>query len=355
MQKAARPRLIWSLIGSFWLVLGLLTYLQTYLYYLRRPSFNQTAVMEMATMFTLLWAVTSPIVLWLARRFPLERSRLGRHLLIHLAAAIVLGCTNRLLFLMICERLPYIPPEDLTPYRIFLDLIFHLDNNALLYLAILAFHEIVLQYFRMQDALERQSQLEAQLVRSQLQALKMQLHPHFLFNTLHTISSMIHIDPDGADLMVVRLSEFLRLALESQGVQEVQLEQELRFIRRYLEIERIRFAERLQVEYEVDEMTLGATVPNLILQPLVENAIRHGLSRSAGKGRIAIRASAEGQRLILSVMDNGVGLTPRSEYKEGVGLRNTRARLSQLYGDEQELRIRNRDEGGVEAVLSFPL
>lgn len=347
---------MWSLILVFWLILGTLTYFQTYLFYVRRPHFSHAAVIEMALLFTLLWLAVTPLILWLARRFSLERPRLGRHLLLHVTAAILLGSLNRLCFLLIAITLPNLPPEEhLTVPVVLRDLAFHVDNQALLYFAVLGLYEGILYYFKYQESLRRQSQLEAKLAKSQLQALKMQLHPHFLFNTLHTISSMIRIDPEAADLMVVRLSEFLRLSLASEALQEVSLEQELRFIRRYLEIERIRFAERLQVDYDVEDSTLSASVPNLILQPLVENAIRHGVSRTLHRGRIAIKARRRGETLVLSVTDNGAGLSNPAPGREGVGLSNTRARLQQLYGQAQELKVTNRDEGGVEAVLSFPL
>src|SRR5262249_40591374 len=187
------------------------------------------------------------------------------------------------------------------------------------------------------------SQLEARLAQAQLQALKMQLHPHFLFNTLHAISALMRKDVEEADRMITRLSDLLRLTLENVGAQEATLRQELEILGRYLEIEQRRFGDRLQVKMEIEPETLDARAPNLILQPLVENAIRHGIAPRSAPGLIEIRASRAGDKLELQVRDNGVGLPTdhREPIKEGVGLANTRARLEQLYGAAYRFEVNN--------------
>jgi len=184
------------------------------------------------------------------------------------------------------------------------------------------------------------SQLEAQLAQARLQALKSQLHPHFLFNTLHAISTLMHRDVDAAERMMSRLSDLLRLSLETFGEQTVSLRQELDFLRRYLEIEQIRFGDRLAVDLDIEPNTLDAAVPSFILQPLVENAVRHGISPRASGGTVRLRASRGNGQLSLVVEDDGVGL-PRgnSTPREGVGLSNTRARLRQLYGEESSISL----------------
>jgi LytS/YehU family sensor histidine kinase len=190
------------------------------------------------------------------------------------------------------------------------------------------------------------------LAQAELQNLKMQLHPHFLFNTLHAISVLMQEDVTAANRMLVRLSELLRLTLENAGTQETALRQELEFLRLYLEIEQTRFQDRLAVKIEVDPAALDARVPSLILQPLVENALRHGIARNPGAGVIEIRAHRESELLRLEVRDNGPGL--RAEVEEGVGLSNTRARLAQLYGGAARFEINNAADGGALATALLP-
>ena len=185
-------------------------------------------------------------------------------------------------------------------------------------------------YKRYRDREVVASQLESELARAQVQILEMQLQPHFLFNTLNSIMVLIRQDPDLASRMVARLSEFLRLTLDSAGMQEVTLRRELEFLEKYLHIERIRFGDRLQIEQHVDPAVLDALVPNLILQPIVENAIRHGVSRRRGPAVISVSAERVNGSVTLHVRDNGVGLPTRTGggVKEGIGIRNTRQRLT---------------------------
>jgi two-component system, LytTR family, sensor kinase len=196
------------------------------------------------------------------------------------------------------------------------------------------------------------SRLQTQLVQAQLQLLKMQLQPHFLFNTLHAISALLHKDPALADKMIARLGELLRATLEHGGSQEVTLQQELDFVRPYLEIEQARFGPRLRVALEIDPEALDASVPSMILQPLVENAIRHGVAARPGPGRVEVRVRRVGPALQIQVCDDGPGLPPR--FREGLGLTNTRARLHGLYGPAQELTLANGPAGGVVATLTLP-
>ena len=213
-------------------------------------------------------------------------------------------------------------------------------------------------YRRYQEGELRASQLEALLSQSQLQALKMQLHPHFLFNTLHSISSLMHRDIEAADKMIARLGDFLRLTLENSGTQEVTLQEELEFLRCYLEIEHIRFQDRLTTHMDIAPQALVTHVPNLILQPIVENAIRHGIAPRSTPGRIEIRAERNNGTLRIQVRDNGPGLpgNPNADnlYKEGLGLANTRARLEQLYGAAHRFDLANDPDGGLVVTLEIP-
>jgi LytS/YehU family sensor histidine kinase len=181
----------------------------------------------------------------------------------------------------------------------------------------------------------------------------MQLNPHFLFNCLHSISSLMHQDVEGADRMITQLADLLRAALANSDTQEVPLRQELDFLRRYLEIEQTRFGDRLAVTMEIAPETLDARVPNLILQPLVENAIRHGIEPHARAGRIELRARRLDGSLALEVQDSGAGLRGAAAI-EGVGLSNTRARLRELYGAAHQFDLQDGADGGLRVRLRIP-
>jgi LytS/YehU family sensor histidine kinase len=231
--------------------------------------------------------------------------------------------------------------------------------GILIYWVILAFGHALDYYYEFQGERARAGQLAAQLAQAELHALKMQLHPHFLFNTLHSISALLHEDIDAADQMIECLGNFLRLTLSNAGLQEVPLRQEMEFIRCYLEIEQIRFQDRLTVRMDIDPQTLDAQVPNLLWQPLVENAIKHGIEPQAAPGGcIEIGVHRDKDLLRLYVQDNGPGLPGGSSgecsFREGVGLSNTRARLQQLYGTSYRFELTNAAQGGVLVLLEIP-
>ena len=211
-------------------------------------------------------------------------------------------------------------------------------------------------YERLRDSALRSAKLEMELAKSHLQALKSHLQPHFLFNTLHSISSLMFTDVSAADKMMTRLSDLLRMNLENVGSQLTTLNRELEFVGGYLEIEKIRFEERLHVIVNVEPETLDAQVPSLMLQPVVENAVRHGISHISKGGTIWITARRDGAQLDLRVSDNGPGLTDcvSALPRPGLGLRATRERLSALYGKEQSLEVHNASGGGVEAHIRIP-
>jgi LytS/YehU family sensor histidine kinase len=206
----------------------------------------------------------------------------------------------------------------------------------------------------------RASNLGAQLAQAQLDALKMQLQPHFLFNTMNAISSMQMENPAAAQCMLVRLSEFLRMTLEDSA-KTVTLRREMDFVARYLEIERVRFPDRLAVQFDLGAETLDAMVPNLILQPIVENAVRHGIAMKAEPGRIEVRSSRCNGFLRLQVRDTGPGLTdglqvafPNRASISGIGLANIRSRLERMYGDSFRFSVNDAEGGGVLAAIEIP-
>lgn len=198
------------------------------------------------------------------------------------------------------------------------------------------------------------AELQARLAESHLAALRAQLNPHFLFNTLNAISSLVERDPRGVRRMIARLSELLRYTLDASTEQEIPLSREIELLTRYLDIMQIRFADRLTVRVEGIADLESALVPNLILQPLVENAIQHGVAKLEGHGRIDIDARRRGDDLLLTVRDNGPGPVDRSSRDGGVGLRNTIARLRQLYDGRQRFSLRMGDDGGAIAEIVLP-
>jgi len=217
---------------------------------------------------------------------------------------------------------------------------------------------VAFAHFRKSQERERRAiELEAHLAQAQLQLLRMQINPHFLFNTLNAISTLVHTSPHTADEMITDLSELFRFSLESSNDQEIPLSRELELLRRYLAIEQRRFGQRLEIEQNADPEILDALVPPLILQPIVENAIRHGIETQAGLGRIAISARRNGNQVKLSVSDNGkkpFDASIKEDKRQGIGLANTRARLQQLYGKEQSFSIVNGDLGGWTVEIKIP-
>ncbi|MEM1041750.1 MAG: histidine kinase [Bacteroidota bacterium] len=308
-----------------------------------------------------LWACATPGIIWVVQRYPVGGRRAVPHALVHLGAALAVSLFTTVAYFALrgtFEALagnPYDVVEEFTSLQVgtlFYDFIFYTAVAAVLH---------ALTFRRQSQERElRAAQLESQLAQAQVQALRMQLNPHFLFNTLHAISSLMDDDVKRSRRMLVDLSDLLRLSLDSVGQQEVTLEQELAFLERYLQIERVRFGDRLTVEMDVDEATLDALVPNLILQPLVENALKHAVAPFAGPSRIAIRARREGDTVRLTVSDDGPGLpTPSGDGAPtsgsgGLGLRNTRERLARLYGERHRLVLRSRPGEGLSVDLTLP-
>jgi len=307
------------------------------------------------------WALLTPGIFWLSRRLAFDRPQWVGRLLLLLGIGLVVA-----LLMEVWVDFLYLYVYQLPWRRGRVDLLegirhFWFINDLVTFFAVLA-AGFARDYFiryqqRQQEAAQLRAQaadLQARLTEARLQALRMQLNPHFLFNTLHAISALVERDPKGVRHMIARLSELLRYTLDESGAQEVPLSQELRFLEGYLDIQQIRFQGRLEVKQEIDPDVLDALVPNLILQPIVENAIKHGVSRLETTGRITLRAWREGDQLWLCVRDNGPGLSGNGQWQEGLGLRNTRARLEGLYGDAYRMELRQPPEGGVEVCISLP-
>ncbi len=302
------------------------------------------------------YALWIPLIFWLGRRFRFGRDGWKEALAVHAPASLVIT-TLHLMMVGMCRY--YLQgvrggnPELITTL---LDAFFRtVDQTLPLYWAIIGLQHAV-DYSRQARARElRAARLETRLIESQMQALHQQLHPHFLFNTLHAISTLVHRDPDKADLMIERLSDLLRITLRKVGAQEVEMAEELEYLRAYLDIEQIHFGPRLRIEYRIDAAALDVMVPTLILQPLVENSIRHGLEPLVRGGTLTIEAQADGDTLWLRVRDDGAGFAKDRPRRDGVGLTNTKSRLDRLYGEQAALTIRENPGGGVVVDIYIPL
>ncbi len=347
-QRWARLAFLWGV----WALVGLFFSSQIYFYFYGTPkqmSFPRALAWQMSAV--VINALSTPLVLRLARRYRVERQTWRRTLPFHLLAGVVVstawGAYHIILDSAFAGNLANYRWSSL-PRIIFVNI----DKELLVYAIIVVISHAADYYQRYREGELRASQ-------AQLQALKMQLHPHFLFNALHSISALVHTDPEAADKMIARLGDFLRLTLESSAAQVVPLKQEIEFLNCYLEIERTRFRDRLTTRIEVEPQVLDCSVPNLILQPIVENAIRHGVSQRAAHGHVEVRASRQGSSLRLEVRDNGRGL-PEGDAAApctksgGVGLANTRARLQQLYGTDYRFELCNSPAGGVVVTLEIP-
>jgi signal transduction histidine kinase len=302
------------------------------------------------------YAMWTPAIFWLGRRFRFDRDRWQRALLVHVPASIVITTLHLSLVAVFRYYLQGLRGGDPAIGMTIFDSFFRMVDQILpVYWAIIGLQHAV-DYNRQARAREvRAARLETRLVESQLQALHQQLHPHFLFNTLHAISSLVHRDPDKADQMLERLSDLLRITLRKVGEQEVVLAEELEYLRAYLDIEQVHFGPRLRIEYRIDAAALDVLVPTLILQPLVENAIRHGLEPLVRGGTLRIEAQADGDTVWLRVKDDGVGVRKDRPRRDGVGLANTRSRLERLYADEAALTLRENPGGGVLVDIYIPL
>ena len=294
---------------------------------------------------------------WLARRFRIERQHWSRRILLHAIVGLVLVSS------MTAVHYPIFMPfigyrSEMTWFGMFKSVFFNLDRQLTIYWLLLMMSHALNYYNSFRQGQLQAAQLRTELVQSQLEALKMQVHPHFLFNTLHSISALLNKDTDAARRMSTRLGDFLRLTMENAGTQEVTLQEEMEFLNSYLEIERIRFRDRLTTSVEVDPGMWDVRVPNLILQPIVENAMRHAIATNTKPGRIEITAVARNGCLRIQVKDNGPGLSADqilvNQIGKGVGLSNTKARLERLYGSDHLLELANGPDGGLVVTLEVP-
>jgi two-component system, LytTR family, sensor kinase len=356
--RSESPRWLW--IAAIWCGIGLFDATQT-VFVMRAEGMHHY---WLRLFFTLLvswlpWALATPLALRLGRRYPPAQWRRVSTWLTHLAACAAIGLVYAFWF-SVWEEL--LNPWALSPSpnrfgRLWVQ---KFENGLLSYIIL---YGVLLLVGSMLDSRERLAQQQAetarlneQLSRAQLDALRRQIEPHFLFNTLNAVMGLVREKRnDAAVRMIAGLSDFLRRVVEGSGRQQVPLSEELQFAQQYLDIQKVRFAERLQVSVDVPTELFHAQVPSLILQPMVENAVKHGIAKQVQGGAIRIAASRSNGRLTLTVYNDGPSLPAGwEEIQSGVGISNVRTRLQNLYGDAFEMNMRNQDPGGVQVSVSVP-
>jgi signal transduction histidine kinase len=349
----------WWLVTAFWLFIALASALEM--------SLLQSTHLRQALMVALIrlapWIILTPLVVWVSSAYTLERSSWRWSLWIHLTVcAFSLGLVGVFAYFS-----PPNPPlsrydpgqlnrSDRIPRETAFVVLRRITYQLPVFWGLVGVAHAVRFYERSKARERREAELEARLAQARLQALRMQLNPHFLFNTLNSIASLIQDQPQ-AEEMIEALSGLLRLTLSASERQEVTLREELHFLDRYLLIEQIRFGDRLRVDKQIEPGILDLCVPILVLQPLVENAVKHGIEARIGPGKIGVTVERHGNMLHLEVSDNGRGsaaLTERPR-REGVGLSNTRARLKELYGDRASLEFRQNGAEGSSVAIKIPL
>jgi two-component system LytT family sensor kinase len=352
-----------GLYGGAWTLIGLISASQANLFWPASapppPSRVVLVVWQMAFWYG--WGALTPVVLWLGRRFPFERRHWLRTTCLHLAASILAALLHMAYFTWTWRSVVPGGPGQLSFTEAFRTVAHQqLDFEWFIYWAVLGSGVFTHYYRRYRERELAAARLERQLAAAELQALKAQLQPHFLFNTLHAIAVLVRKHEDQAAIrMLSGVSDLLRYVLENDRKQEVPLKEELEFVQLYLEIQQIRFQDRLKVHMNIDPETLDAEVPSLILQPLVENAVRHGISARSAAGLVELTASKKNGELHLRIRDDGPGLTPNrtAGNQSGLGLANTRARLKQIYGSEYHFELTNVEDqagGGAASSLSIP-
>lgn len=354
-DRSATQRLkTWGLIFGFWTLLALSYALSGGLSSISEgdpPNWLRNLVWNLGNFW--LWMTLVPLLGWLGRQAAGQGWR--RFCAVHVPASLAVGLVQMLAHLVLFWYLcgPGRMPVHTLGQYLRMEFAYSYHLAVLTYWVVLAALRGLESRRRLRDEQLRSALLESQLAQAQLQALRMQLQPHFLFNTLNAISALALANPLQARQMIARLSDFLRLTLEERHAPQVPLARELEFLRCYLDIQQVRFQDRLGTRLDVAEDTLRAAVPNLILQPLVENALRHGLLPKAEPGHLRVAGHRDGDELVLCVDDDGLGLSSDGA-SEGIGLTNTRARLAMLFGADARMELLPRDGGGTRVELRLP-
>ena len=341
--------MLWAAAFAWWTLDGLLALANTYHMHMKNGTavpWGRLLVTTAPAVWT--WVPLTVAVFWVTRRYPIEAGR-WRSVWVHFAAAACLVLVRAVFFFAANPWFGWYkePPR-------FESVLIYSTNNLLKYWMFAGVAHALHYAWRNRQRAVAASRLEALLARAELDALRARLQPHFLFNALSALSELVHRDPDAAEQAIVRLAALLRRTLDAADP-EVALDDELTFVSHYLEIERLRLGARLRVDWDIQPRVRGARVPHLVLQPLVENAVRHGLAPRAAAGWVRIAARAEGGELVLEVDDDGVGVAAAPAPASGLGIAHTRDRLHRLYGEGQRLEVTDRPGGGTRAAARLPL
>lgn len=365
-----RAWIVWATSLGVWTLIALAGTVTMYQFNRMRGwprNFGQMLALQLSQ--TLTYVPLTPFVFLLACRYPLRRDVWRRRLVLYIVGALVFtlahvalrGLTYHVWDMGTASYASAIWDSHAHAVRIRWDLFESLffynvvDDITGTYVPIVLIAHVVSYYQRFRQRELRTSQLQTQLAKAHLQALKSQLQPHFLFNTMHSISALMLTDVQAADRMMTRLSDLLRMSLEAEGTQVTTLSRELESVNCYLEIEKIRFEEKLNVVLDIAPETLDAQVPHLLLQPLVDNAVKHGISKMPAAGEIRIIVRALDGELQLEISDNGPGFGKRGSFRQdGLGLRVTRERLESLYGQDQSMELLSPPQGGGTVRVCIP-
>ena len=302
------------------------------------------------------WALLTPLIFWMSTRAVVAHTSVAAKVATLIVAGLVLAAASNVFFFALRFHVFFTPRADhRPPPGPFTGLVrLWFLGEFTFFIAILAVGFAREYFLRYQNRRAEAARLEAQLAEAQLNALRSQLNPHFLFNTLNAVSALVERDPRGVRRMIARLSDLLRQSLEGARTNEVTLDDELKFVESYLEIMQVRFPDNFEVSIHIAPELRAAVVPHLVLQPLVENAVRHGGIEAAGEGCIEIGAERTGNELILRVRDYGPGPNGSTSKGAGTGLANTRARLAAMYGSKQKLELKAAEGGGTVAEVRLP-
>jgi two-component sensor histidine kinase len=357
MPGTRRASQFWFLVFAAWLVPAILSGFNTYVQSRLEGHWPDWRWVLFSSIDWLLYAVLTPAVFRASRRFPLQPPHLARNIALHVMGALGLCVAWAALGTLL--RLAIFSDAGGSAQKVWLGFVSWvfttLPFGAGVYFALVGIQH---SFFYLAQARERETQaaqLAAQLSEAQLSALRMQLNPHFLFNSLNAITVLVRDrDTAAASRMLELLSGVLRQVLRKDESHEIALSQELEFLKQYLAIEQVRFSDRLRPSIQIDPALARAALPRFLLQPLVENALRHGIARRADAGLLQVSARREREQLVLTVQDDGPGLPEMPDAAAGVGLSNTRARLAMLYRGEATLRVENAAAGGVIATVRLP-
>ncbi len=367
LDQRTQRRIGWILFWGFWTAYGAVHAAPRVLVGRAEARLHWSEALPSSLLEMYAWSLVALAAFWLSNRIVLRRDHWGRTVLLHFVAGVCLLIVRFWVLVTIGVKLGL--PVRLPTFSILLDL---LPFYLLFYFALVGVGYAAKFYRRFKareleaSRLEVQTarlkvaaaELETRLMEAQLQALKSHIQPHFLFNTLNAIATLIRHDPDKADRMISQLADLLRTTLAHRQDQEVSVQEEIELLEPYLEIERTRFGDRLSIDIETEPETSGARIPHLILQPLVENSIRHGIAPRCGPGTVAISTARRGESLIVRVEDNGKGFDEHARENGGrnggIGLTNTRARLEQLYPDTSALSIDEGPGGGTVVEIRIP-